>query len=171
MKEPKFHSVWLPKIQNPKPFDLRRRSTILTLCLLATLLAWSKPQSSFKDSATVVIRFDNFTNNNEPIDSIYLIFDRYDLTGAGVIKQVYHPVNNKIELTVPNGKYFINIFCLGLYKDKHFDAIVYARSCKKNELLLKVEPTSFFIPGLVRFPDEKIDFGNLSITSFSFRNK
>ena len=160
-----------PKIHNPKPFDLRRRTTILSLFLLAMLYAKSAPQSSLKDSATIIIRLDNFSNNNEPIDSIYLIFDRFDLTGAGVIKQVCHPVNNAIELTVPKGKYFINIICLGVYKDKHFDAIVNARSSKRNELLLKVDPTSFFIPGLVSFPEEKIDFGNLSVTSYSFRNK
>jgi hypothetical protein len=100
-----------------------------------------------------------------------LIFDRYDLTGAGVIKRICHPVNNAIELTVPKGKYFINVFCLGLYKDKHFDAIINANNHKRTELLLKVEPTSFFIPGFVSFPKEKIDFGNLSVTSYSFRNK
>jgi hypothetical protein len=160
-----------PKIQNPKPFVLRRKTTILSLCLMASLYAVSAPQSSMKDSATIIVRLDNFSNNNKAIDSIYLIVDRYDLTGAGVIKRVCHPVNNEIELTVPKGRYFINIICLGLYKDKHFDAIVNAKSSKRNELLLKVEPTSFFIPGLVSFPEEKIDFGNLSVTSYSFRNK
>jgi hypothetical protein len=143
----------------------------LSLCLLATLIARSAPQSLQKDSATILIRLDNYSNNNEPIDSIYLILDRYDLTGAGVIKRIYHPVNNEIELTVPNGKYFINIFFLGLYRDKHFDGIVDAKSRKKNELLLKVDPTSFFTPGYVSIPKEKIDFGNLSVTSYSFRIK
>jgi hypothetical protein len=143
----------------------------LSLCTLAILFARSAPQSLEKDSTTIVIKLDNYSNHDEPIDSIYLVFDRYDLTGAGVIKQVYHPVNNAIELTVPQGKYFINVFCLGLYKDKHFDAIIDARRAKKNELLLKVDPTSFFMPGYVSLPQEKIDFGNLSVTTYSFRNK
>jgi hypothetical protein len=138
---------------------------------MASLFAIAAPQSLLQDSSTIIIRFDNFSNNNEPIDSIYLIVDRFDLTGAGVVKRIYHPVNNAIELTVPKGKYFINVFCLGLYKDKRFDAIVNARGRKRSELLLKVEPTSFYIPGLVSFPEEKIDFGNLSVTSYSFRNK
>ncbi|MFI5155950.1 MAG: hypothetical protein ACHQEM_07175 [Chitinophagales bacterium] len=150
---------------------MRLKSIILPLLLLSGFLAKSAPQPDLKDSATIVIQLDNFSNQNELIDSVYLIFDKYDHTGAGIIKQVYHPVNNALVITVPKGKYYINIFCLGLYKDKHFDVILNAKSCKKNQLLLKLDPSSFFIPGMVSMPEEKVDFGNLSVTSYSFVNK
>jgi hypothetical protein len=143
----------------------------LPLLLFSGYLAKSAPQPEFRDSATIIIQLDNFSNNNELIDSIYLILDRYDHTGAGVIKQVFHPVNNSLVLRVPKGKYYINIFCLGPYKDKRFDTILNAKSRRRNQLLLKLDPSSFFTPGMVSMPEEKIDFGNLSVTSFTFRNR
>ncbi len=143
----------------------------MPLLLLSGFLAKSAPQPELRDSATIIIQLDNFSNKNELIDSVYLIIDRYDRTGAGIVKRVCHPVNNALVVTVPKGKYFINVFCLGLYKDKHFDVILNAKSRRKNQLLLKLDPSSFFIPGMVSLPEEKVDFGNLSITSYTFRNK
>lgn len=143
----------------------------MPLLISSGFLAKSAPQPELRDSATIIILLDNFSNQNELIDSVYLIFDRYDHTGAGIIKQVCHPVNNALEVTVPKGKYYINVFCLGIYKDKHFDVILNAKSRRKNQLLLKLDPSSFFIPGMVSMPEEKVDFGNLSVTSYTFRNQ
>jgi len=117
----------------------------------------------------VLIKLDNRFNNNLPVDSVFLIFDRFDRTGAGVIKQIFHPQDNYFEVTVPKGKYFVDLFCLGLYADKHFDIVLSAKSNKKIELLLKLNPSAFFTPGFAYIPEEKIDPANLSVTKYITR--
>jgi hypothetical protein len=133
------------------------------------ILGLSAPKNALKDSATVIILLENSTTSGLSIDSVYLIFDRYDRTGAGVVKKVYYPVNNKLELAVPKGKYFIDVFCLGNC-NKHFNRILKAKRNKGIMLRLKTEESSLYTPGLASIPIEKIDFTNLSITSYtSFR--
>jgi hypothetical protein len=119
-----------------------------------------------KDSVTVIIKLDNGNQPTNSIDSIYLIFDRYDHTAAGVVKRVCYPVNNIVEIAVPKGKYFVDIFCLGNYKNRHFDRVFKAKHKKKNSLLLKLDDFGFYVPGFASIPVEKIDFANLSITRY-----
>ena len=114
----------------------------------------------------MLIKLDNCFNNNLPVDSVLLIFDKYDRTGAGIIKQIFYPHDNYFEVTVPKGKYFVDLFCLGLYADKHFDIILRAKSNKKIELQVKLNPSAFFTPGFTFIPEEKIDLSNLSVTRY-----
>jgi hypothetical protein len=130
------------------------------LCFLTSFAGLRRNQ---KDSATVIIKIGNISNPHLTIDSVYLIFDRYDLTGAGVIKKVFYPVNNELEITVPKGKYYIDLFCLGNYS-KHFDWVIKTKTKKKNKLQLNLDASSFFTPGLVSIPPDKIDFSNLNVT-------
>ena len=109
------------------------------------------------DSATVVIQLGNQYHQSTIVDSVYLIFDRFDLSGAGVVRQIFYPVNNTVEIKVPKGKYYVDIFCLGNYNYKHFDIIVQANGKKRNKLHLRLDGPSLYTPGFVSIPAEHIN--------------
>ena len=111
----------------------------------------------------MIIKLGDLSHSTPTIDSVYLIFDRYDLTGAGVVKKSFYPVKNELQITVPKGKYYIDLFCLGNYC-KHFDWVIKAKPKKKNELQMDLDTSTFFTPGFVTIPPEKIDFENLAVT-------
>jgi len=142
-----------------------RKTIIGSLLLLGFLTSFGNVGKNQKDSATVVIKLGNLSYPSLTIDSVYLIFDRYDHTGAGVVKKIFYPVNNELTITVPKGKYYIDLFCLGNYC-KHFDWVIKAKAKKKNKLQPDLDASSFFMPGFASIPPEKIDFGNLAVTRF-----
>ena len=96
-----------------------------------------------KDSGTVTITLQNASDKLSKIDSVYVIFDRYDLRGAGIIKKVFYPDReNQIRVNLPKGKYFITIYCLGIYNKESFDRITSAKSNKnRNICLLYTSPS------------------------------
>ncbi|MDP4211710.1 MAG: hypothetical protein Q8926_03730 [Bacteroidota bacterium] len=115
------------------------------------------------DSGTVVIDLQNASDRQSRIDSIYLIFDRYDKRGAGIIKQVYYPKNNQVEITVPKGRYYVNIYCLGIYNRAGFDRTILVKPTRKLRIFLKLQASALFTPGMVEIPHEKWDPAHLAI--------
>src|SRR5258708_2967800 len=94
------------------------------------IIGFSTQHEPLKDSTTVVFKLDNPSHHNLNIDSVYLIFDRYDHRGAGVVMQFFYPVDNIIKVTVPKGKYYVNIVCIGTFCNEHFDRVITANSNK-----------------------------------------
>jgi len=92
-----------------------------------------------------------------------MIFDKYDRSGAGVVMQVFYPVDNTIKVTVPKGKYYVNIICIGTYVNEAFDKSITATTDKEKKLLLNLQEADLFTPGLAFIPEEKVDFTNLAI--------
>ena len=70
------------------------------------------------NAGTVRFQFSNL-NAQDHTDSVLVIFDRFDHTGAGVIYQVYAAdQQNGIDISaVPAGKYYVTIQCMGLHHD------------------------------------------------------
>jgi hypothetical protein len=145
-----------------------QKCIILSLLIFSCLLAFPANKNPLKDSTTVVIQLDNAMDQNTLVDSVYLIFDRYDRSGAGIVRQIFYPVNNTIKVVVPKGKYYVNIVCIGTYNREYFDKIIKAKSDKENKIFVKLEASALFTPGFVSIPEEKIDFANLSITRYTF---
>jgi hypothetical protein len=141
----------------------------LIVLLLTSLFGFFKveAQSHKKraDSVLVKITLDNSANKNAPVDSVLVILDRFDLSGAGIIKDVVYPVNNQILLhNVPEGKFYITLICLGIYKDNFSDiSYVYEKRKNNNEFSFRLKPAEPFDPNDVRIPKEKVDFQKLSI--------
>ncbi len=100
------------------------RKIIFILLAVAYCPCYAINQLTPKDSSTVTIMLQNASDKLSKIDSVFIIFDRYDLRGAGVIKRVFYPdVENKIRVSLPKGKYYINIYCLGIYNKESFDGL------------------------------------------------
>jgi hypothetical protein len=139
------------------------RKTILPFLLSITLNGYGTDPGIKTDSGTVIISLQNASDRQSQIDSIYLIFDRYDKRGAGIIKQVFHPKNNQVEITVPKGRYYVNIYCLGIYNRAGFDRIVNAKPKRKSKIFLLLQASALFTPGMVEIPREKWDPAHLAI--------
>jgi hypothetical protein len=143
---------------------------ILWMILLSStsVLAQKKKHS---DSVDVTINLRKSFLKNAPVDSIYIFFDRYNHTGAGIIKQVYYPKNNKVVVPqVPPGKYYIGMMCLGTHWE-YFSEITFVNKRRSNNLRFKLKRSETFVPGayvaLVKF-----DLNKLSVTDpKSFRQK
>jgi hypothetical protein len=116
-----------------------------------------------KDSGTVVISLQNAADRQSRIDSVYLIFDRCDRRGAGIIRQVYLPVNNQVQLLLPGGRYFVNIFCLGIYNKAGFDRIITIKANRTRRIFLRLQASALFTPGIVKIPRQKWDPSHLAI--------
>lgn len=145
---------------------------VIVLTLLVSLLTAKTANAQRKrlpDSVNVLIRLHPRNPSNPRVDSVLVIFDRFDHTGAGIVKNIYYPTNNQFTIPkVPEGKYYITIFCLGFYNDTFTD-LMYISKRHSNNLKYKLRRTEQFIPGTF-LPDMTIDFTRLAITNTkSFR--
>jgi len=136
--------------------------------MAATCHCYGNAQIPNKDSSAVVITLQNAKDKLSKIDSVFVIFDRYDLRGAGVVKRVFYPdIENKIRITLPKGKYFISIYCLGLYNKESFDRVVSAKSKGEKSLLLRLQASALYKQGAAQIPGDRFDPAHLAILNFS----
>ena len=110
-----------------------------------------------------MITLQNAADRQSRIDSVYLIFDRFDLRGAGIIKQVYHPVDNQVLLKLPKGRYYVNIYCLGIYNKAGFDRVITIKTNRTRKIFLRLQASALFTPGMVRIPHQEWDPAHLAI--------
>jgi len=132
---------------------------VAVICLNTSVVAQKKRPT---DSVDVTIRLNNYSPTPYS-DSVLIIFDRYDHTGAGIIKKVYQPVNGQILVPkVPPGKYYIDIFCLGINREI-FSELTFVNNRHSNVFNYSVKKTGSSTPGLAAIPIEKIDISKLQI--------
>jgi len=135
--------------------------TLLTL-LLATCVTLPAQKRS-KDSVSLTIHLNNRANGHAQVDSVYLIFDRWDLTGAGLVKKIYRPEKNIIKLEkVPKGRYYVEVFVLGTYPG-HFNREIMAHPKASSKISFKLKRQEYYIVGTAYIPPQKVDFSKLSI--------
>ncbi len=140
------------------------RRTIFAFLVMAFSHSYGTAIKPAKDSSTVVITLQNAHDKLSKIDSVYVIFDRYDLRGAGVIKRVYYPdYDNQIHVGLPKGKYYVNIYCLGIYNKEGFDRIITAKANKKHNIFLRLQQSDLYTQGLAGIPPEHFDPSHLAI--------
>ena len=140
------------------------KGIIFVLFVMASGHCYGRDSSPSTDSGTVTISLHNASDKLSKIDSVFIIIDRYDLRGAGVVKQIFYPdMDNRIKLSLPKGKYYMNIYCLGIYNKVAFDRIVSAKPKKNHKVLLRLQQSALFQLGLARLPDEHFDPSHLAI--------
>ena len=113
---------------------------------------------------TAELSFRNRGNNSLEKDSVLVICDRYDRSGAGIVFKVFHPTSdNSISLgAIPAGKYFLTIQCLGLHRDR-IERVVSIKSKKVETISVKLRECDEFSPDQVVIPAEHPDFSRLKI--------
>src|SRR4051812_42471842 len=144
------------------------RGIILTLFLVASGRSYAydtlpSKDSPSKDSGTITISLQNASDKLSKIDSVFIIFDRYDLRGAGVVRQIFYPdMDNRIKIYLPKGKYYMNIYCLGIYNKIAFSRVVSAKSNKNHKVFLRMQQAGLFQLGLANLPDDHFDPSHLA---------
>ena len=134
--------------------------------LLLLLCSWlttniASAQKSSPDSLAVTILLKN---KYVIVDSVYIIFDRYDLTGAGVIKQKFYPTDNKVVIEkVPKGKYYVDIYCIGI-DQQNYTRVSTIGKRKTNKVTVPLQYYEAYIPGTAIIPPSIIDLNNLIVT-------
>jgi hypothetical protein len=106
------------------------------------------------------LHIDNSVNKNNTVDSVLIILDKFDHTGAGVVRKVFYPnADNQIIIEeLPAGKYYAEIYVLGIYK-KHFSSIIDTeKKIKKNKKkeTFRLDYTDVYFPGCVIMPAEDV---------------
>ena len=126
--------------------------------------ASSKASAVAANQGTVQFHFTNITPVNDQRDSVLIIFDRYDRTGAGVIYQVFAAdKDNSITLpAVPAGKYYVTIQCLGLHHDR-VEKLVTIKSKKSENVRISLADSEVFSKEKVVIPAYRPDFANLAV--------
>jgi len=121
-------------------------------------------QKRDRDSVALTIHLNNSANDKAQVDSVFLIFDKCDLSGAGLVKKVYRPENNVIVVDkLPKGKYYLEVFCLGSYRG-HFEKTLMVHPKASDDISFKLEKQDYFETGTAYIPPEKLDFSKLPIT-------
>lgn len=134
------------------------------LVMLLTAFTATAQRKRTPDSVNVVIRLHTCHPKNPRVDSVLVIFDRFDHTGAGVIRKIFHPTDNQITIPrVPEGRYYISVFCLGLHRE-YFNDLMFINKRHSNNLQYNLDWSEEYIPGAY-VPDFNIDFTNLAITN------
>jgi hypothetical protein len=129
---------------------LKGTLTLWTMVLWMTLLSSTEVLAQKKkhtDSVDVTISLQKRFARNAPVDSVYIFFDRYNHTGAGIIKKVFYPKNYKVVIpSVPPGKYYIGMFCLGTHM-QYFSEVTFVNKRRSNKLKFKMNRSETFVPG------------------------
>ena len=134
---------------------------LMVLCLLAGTRLYAQKRFA-TDSVDVIIRLTNAAKAPF-MDSVLVIFDRYDHSGAGVIKKKFYPVNNQIVIVkVPPARYYVEISCLNAHREQ-FKELIFVNNRHNNVLTYRVHKPGTFTPGLAVIPVEPVDFSKLEI--------
>ena len=135
---------------------------LLTMLLSSTGVFAQKKKHP--DLVDVTINLRKRFSKDAPVDSVFVFFDRYNHTGAGIIKKVYYPKDNKILIPdVPPGKYYIGMFCLGTHW-QYFSEVTFVNKRRNNNIRFRLNRSELFIPGSY-IAQVSSDLNRLSITS------
>ncbi len=135
--------------------------TLVFLLLFLFYKGAGQPSGVYKKDVT--LKFLKRADESLP-DSVWVIFDRYDLTGPGLVNRIYSPQkNNLLVENVPAGKYFVDIICFGLHKRQHFATITTIGKRRKNTVKFQLEPIIPYLPGTAVIPQQPVDFSRLAI--------
>ena len=122
-----------------------------------------------QNDGTVRVQLANI-NPTQHADSILIIFDRFDRTGAGVIYRVFNAdQKNRIDIqAIPAGKYYVTIQCLGLHHDR-IQKTIKVRKNKEEEIKVSLSRVEIFNKDQVVIPADNYDLAKLSIFRPNYR--
>jgi hypothetical protein len=115
-------------------------------------------------AGAIRFQFNKLVTTPEHTDSVLVIFDRYDHTGAGVIYQLYAADNEQgIDVSnVPAGKYYVTIRFAGLHRDQ-IEKVITIKSQKNEKVRIALDDTEAFSKNDVVIPAYRPDFSDLTV--------
>jgi hypothetical protein len=147
---------------------------LFSLLLVAAAQAAPGPQPIGNSSAvvetkkavkagTIRFQFGNLTAA-ENKDSVLIIFDKYNRTGAGVVYQVFatDSTNGITIPAVPAGKYYVTIQCKGLHRDR-IEKLVTIKAEKQEKLHIQLEAAELIAKEKIVIPAYRPGFSDMAI--------
>lgn len=138
-------------------------------CLLYTLAAYADKSPKAKAAKVMAVGGVQFKLNNAMTatahkDSVLIIFDRYDHTGAGVIYQVFYlDQDHNITIpAVPAGKYYVTLQYLGMHRDR-LEKIIHIKSQKSETVKISLQDSEEFSKDKVVIPAYTPNFADLAV--------
>lgn len=115
-------------------------------------------------SQRVRIVLSNHADNYSHSDSVLVILDKFDHSGAGIVRKKFYPgADHSFTITgVPEGKYYATIQCLGMHHD-YVEKTIRVIKQKDNTLKIKLQDCEEFASESVVIPGEKISLAKLSV--------
>jgi hypothetical protein len=131
----------------------------------ASASANSAASAKVMNAGAVRFQFTNI-NTQDHTDSVLVIFDRFDHTGAGVIYQVYSAdQQNGIDISaIPAGKYYVTIQCMGLHHDR-LEKTITIKKQKNEKINIALAASELFSKDNVVIPVTHTKLSDLSILS------
>lgn len=111
----------------------------------------------------VRFQFNQIVSTQDHTDSVLVIFDRFDHTGAGVVYQLYAAdAQQGIDISaVPAGKYYVTIKFLGVHRDE-IEKVITIKSKKNEKVRVELGDTQAFSKDKVVIPAFRPDFADLA---------
>lgn len=118
------------------------------------------------NAGAVRFQFNNINTNDQHKDSVLIIFDRFDHTGAGVIYRVFGADNeNGVDIAeIPVGKYYVTIQCLGLHRDR-LEKVLTIKNQRNEKVHVALAASEVFSKDNVVIPVFRPKLSDLSILS------
>jgi hypothetical protein len=116
------------------------------------------------NQGSVHFKFNHLAPANEHKDSVLIIFDCYNHTGAGVIYKVFSADQDQSIYIdgVPAGKYYVTIKGLGVHRDR-LEKIVNIRSRKNEKVKINLQDSEEFSKEKVVIPAYHPNPSNLGV--------
>ena len=145
--------------------------TLLTLLLVGAAYANPDPTPTTA-KATVTAAKVNLNagavrfqfSNARAKDSVLIIFDKYNRTGAGVVYQVF-ATDSTAGITIPEipaGKYYVTIQCKGVSRDR-IEKLVTIKARKHEKVRVELQAAEVFSKDGVVIPAFNPSFSDLAI--------
>jgi hypothetical protein len=118
------------------------------------------------NAGSVQFRFNNLAPAEAHKDSVLIIFDRCNRTGAGVVYKVFSADNDR-NITiegVPAGKYYVTIQGLGIHRDRT-ETVVTVKAQKNHQMSISLEEAEEFSKDNVIIPSSSTNLASLSIVN------
>jgi adenine specific DNA methylase Mod len=138
--------------------------SFLLITIVASAIEKKPSTASTKSVGQLYIECSNHGNSIHSSDSVLVIFDKYDRTGAGVIYKMMHTdeSGNFLIDDIPPGKYYVTLIYQGIHKEKKEKIL----TIKKNKLLytkVSLEQNEEYVAGSGTIPATKFNMNKLSI--------
>ena len=118
------------------------------------------------NEGSVQFKFNNIAPAEAHKDSVLIIFDRCNRTGAGVVYKVFSADNDR-NITiegVPAGKYYVTIQGLGIHRDRT-ETVVTVKAQKNHQMSISLEEAEEFSKDNVIIPSSSTNLASLSIVN------
>ena len=141
---------------------------LLILCQIAALLTYAEhSQNGLNNTAEGSAQLTIYNHSaNYKKDSILVICDRYDRSGAGVVYKVYHPQkNHTVTISgIPTGKYYVTIQWMGMHHER-MEKVVKIKSGRCETIPVRLGEAQEYAPGHASIPVEHLDFSKLKVVT------